>query len=95
MLLYGMRRMGKTSTLNLLSTRLGAGLVSLRVDLQGVQVETSAGLLRSLAMQMASSGLEFGIHLPSLDANELAKASAGGSVMEPASSPQSVRKFIR
>lgn len=72
MLLYGMRRMGKTSTLNLLSTRLGAGLVSLRVDLQGVQVETSAGLLRSLAMQMASSGLEFGIHLPSLDANELA-----------------------
>lgn len=71
MLLYGMRRMGKTSTLNMLSSRLGAGLVSLRVDLQGVQVETSAGFLRSLAAQMASSSLEFGVHLPSLDKNEL------------------------
>lgn len=70
LLLYGQRRMGKTSLLNNLGRLLPSTIVPLFVDLQGPasQAGSEAGLLYYLARSMAASAQrQRGITLPTLD----------------------------
>lgn len=69
MLLYGQRRMGKTSLLNNLGRLLPSTIVPLFVDLQGpvTQATSHAGLLYNLARGMADSARQQrGLALPAL-----------------------------
>jgi hypothetical protein len=70
LLLYGQRRMGKTSLLNNLGRLLPSTVVPLFVDLQGPasQASSEAGFLYYLAKSMGESALrQRGLALPELD----------------------------
>ena len=64
LLLYGRRRVGKTSTLNYLPRRITPDVVPLKVDLQGVvTAQTLAGLAVQLATHAARAGQQLGVML--------------------------------
>lgn len=70
LLLYGQRRMGKTSLLNNLGRLLPSTVIPLFVDLQGPATRASneAGLLYYLARSMSDSAMrQRGLALPELD----------------------------
>ncbi|NTU84066.1 MAG: ATP-binding protein, partial [Chloroflexales bacterium] len=74
LLLYGQRRMGKTSLLNNLGRLMPSTIVPLFVDLQGpvAQASDHAGLLYNLARGMASSAArQHGLMLPPLSRADL------------------------
>lgn len=74
LLLYGQRRMGKTSLLNNLGRLLPTNIVPLFVDLQGpaAQADSAAGFLYYLARNMrVSAERERGISLPELSKDSL------------------------
>lgn len=76
LLLYGQRRMGKTSLLNNLGRLLPTGIVPLFVDLQGPASAASdhAGLLYNLARSMIDSARrQRGVTLPPLGREALAQ----------------------
>jgi AAA domain len=75
LLLYGQRRMGKTSLLKVLGKRLRSDLVPLLVDLQGPagQAANHAGFLFNLARSAVASALRFrNLTLPPLTEESLA-----------------------
>ncbi|MCI0393562.1 MAG: ATP-binding protein [Chloroflexi bacterium] len=73
-LLYGQRRMGKTSLLNNLSRLLPSTIVPLFVDLQGPASRAAghAGFLYNLARGLANAGRQHGLVLPPLSREALA-----------------------
>ena len=73
LLLYGGRRTGKTSALKYLPYKVGAELVPLLVDLQGVaDATTLPGVAQSLAAQiMKAARKSRNLHLPTPDADSL------------------------
>lgn len=74
LLLYGQRRMGKTSLLNNLGRLLPRTIVPLFVDLQGpiAQAQNHAGLLAALARAMIRSAQrQSGLSLPALSFEDL------------------------
>jgi len=75
MLLYGPRRMGKTSLLNNLGRLLPSSIVPLFVDLQGPASLASdhAGLLYNLVRDMARSAQQRNLLLPTLTRHMLEK----------------------
>ncbi len=75
LLLFGARRMGKTSTLMQLPVQLGPQIVPVTVDLQqAALVENVAGLLALLAREIIRSArLERHLSLPEIDREALAK----------------------
>ncbi|MDJ0676925.1 MAG: hypothetical protein QNJ36_16350 [Calothrix sp. MO_167.B42] len=74
LLLYGQRRMGKTSLLNNLGKLLPNSIIPLFVDLQGAPSSASnyTGFLYNLARGMISSGKKQAVTLPSLTRETLA-----------------------
>ncbi|MEH1816114.1 MAG: AAA family ATPase [Nostoc sp.] len=75
LLLYGQRRMGKTSLLNNIGKLLPSNIIPMFVDLQGAPSSASdhAGFLYNLAKEMEKSAKKQGVTLPSL-AREVLKA---------------------
>jgi hypothetical protein len=73
LLLYGQRRMGKTSLLNNLGRLLPSTIIPLFVDLQGPvsSASDSAGFLYNIARSMAKSAQRRALTLPSLDRETL------------------------
>ncbi len=77
LLLYGQRRIGKTSLLNHLGSRLPETVVPLLVDLQGAVAKASsrAGLFYAMAQAMArAAGQQRAVALPSLEYEALTSA---------------------
>jgi hypothetical protein len=75
LLLYGQRRMGKTSLLNNLGRLLPSTIVPLFVDMQGpaVQAANHAGFLYNVARAMGqTASASRGLQLPALSRDELA-----------------------
>nr|HID13835.1 ATP-binding protein [Anaerolineae bacterium] len=74
LLLYGQRRMGKTSLLNNLGRLLPSTIVPLFVDLQGPATQASdhAGFLYNVARFIADSARRHGLALPRLPREALA-----------------------
>jgi hypothetical protein len=75
LLLYGQRRMGKTSLLNNLGRLLPSTIVPLFVDMQGppAQAANHAGFLYNIARAMGQAATTSrGLHLPTLPRDELA-----------------------
>ncbi|MBN3884859.1 MAG: AAA family ATPase [Nostoc sp.] len=76
LLLYGGRRTGKTSALKYLPYRIGANIVPLLVDIQGVAAATT---LKALAENLAKEIIEAArrlprkVYLPNPDASKLAE----------------------
>ncbi len=68
LLLYGQRRMGKTSLLNNIGKLLPNSIIPMFVDLQGAPSSASdhAGFLYNLAKEMEKSAKKEGVTLPSL-----------------------------
>ncbi|MBE9105961.1 ATP-binding protein [Nostoc cf. edaphicum LEGE 07299] len=68
LLLYGQRRMGKTSLLNNIGKLLPSNIIPMFVDLQGAPSSASdhAGFLYNLAREMEKSAKKQGVTLPSL-----------------------------
>uniref|UniRef100_UPI0035CBD959 AAA family ATPase n=1 Tax=uncultured Nostoc sp. TaxID=340711 RepID=UPI0035CBD959 len=68
LLLYGQRRMGKTSLLNNIGKLLPNSIIPMFVDLQGAPSSASdhAGFLYNLAREMEKSAKKQGVTLPSL-----------------------------
>ncbi|MEH2131064.1 MAG: AAA family ATPase [Nostoc sp.] len=68
LLLYGQRRMGKTSLLNNIGKLLPSNIIPMFVDLQGAPSSASdhAGFLYNLAREMEKSAKKQGLTLPSL-----------------------------
>uniref|UniRef100_UPI0035CBF9EA AAA family ATPase n=1 Tax=uncultured Nostoc sp. TaxID=340711 RepID=UPI0035CBF9EA len=68
LLLYGQRRMGKTSLLNNIGKLLPNAIIPMFIDLQGAASSASdhAGLLYNLARDMKKSAKKQGVTLPSL-----------------------------
>jgi hypothetical protein len=68
LLLYGQRRMGKTSLLNNIGKLLPSNIIPIFVDLQGAPSSASdhAGFLYNLARDMEKSAKKQGVTLPSL-----------------------------
>ncbi|MBN3871877.1 AAA family ATPase [Nostoc sp. JL33] len=75
LLLYGQRRMGKTSLLNNIGKLLPSNIIPMFVDLQGAPSSASdhAGFLYNLARDMEKSAKKQGVTLPSL-AREVLKS---------------------
>ncbi|WDD33899.1 ATP-binding protein [Nostoc sp. UHCC 0926] len=75
LLLYGQRRMGKTSLLNNIGKLLPSNIIPMFVDLQGAPSSASdhAGFLYNLARDMEKSAKKQGLTLPSL-AREVLKS---------------------
>ncbi|MEH2023644.1 AAA family ATPase [Nostoc sp.] len=75
LLLYGQRRMGKTSLLNNIGKLLPNSIIPMFVDLQGAPSSASdhAGFLYNLAKEMEKSAKKQGLTLPSL-AREVLKS---------------------
>ncbi|MGF1935843.1 MAG: AAA family ATPase [Nostoc sp. ChiQUE02] len=75
LLLYGQRRMGKTSLLNNIGKLLPSNIIPMFVDLQGAPSSASdhAGFLYNLARDMEKSAKKQGVILPSL-AREVLKS---------------------
>lgn len=75
LLLYGQRRMGKTSLLNNIGKLLPSNIIPMFVDLQGAPSSASdhAGFLYNLAREMEKSAKKQGLTLPSL-AREVLKS---------------------
>ncbi|WP_414569901.1 AAA family ATPase [Nostoc sp. CCY 9925] len=75
LLLYGQRRMGKTSLLNNIGKLLPNSIISMFIDLQGAPSSASdhAGFLYNLARDMEKSAKKQGVTLPSL-AREVLKS---------------------
>ncbi len=75
LLLYGQRRMGKTSLLNNIGKLLPSNIIPIFVDLQGAPSSASdhTGFLYNLARDMEKSAKKQGVTLPSL-AREVLKA---------------------
>ncbi|MEH2282001.1 MAG: AAA family ATPase [Nostoc sp.] len=75
LLLYGQRRMGKTSLLNNIGKLLPSNIIPMFVDLQGAPSSASdhAGFLYNLAREMEKSAKKQGVTLPSL-AREVLKS---------------------
>lgn len=75
LLLYGQRRMGKTSLLNNLGKLLPNSIIPLFVDLQGApsSAKDSTGFLYNLARGMITSAKRHALTLPSLTREELEK----------------------
>ncbi|WP_298912124.1 AAA family ATPase [uncultured Nostoc sp.] len=75
LLLYGQRRMGKTSLLNNIGKLLPSNIIPMFVDLQGAPSSASdhAGFLYNLARDMEKSAKKQGLTLPSL-AREILKS---------------------
>lgn len=75
LLLYGQRRMGKTSLLNNIGKLLPNSIIPMFVDLQGAPSSASdhAGFLYNLAREMEKSAKKQGLTLPSL-AREVLKS---------------------
>ncbi|MDZ8054092.1 MAG: GAF domain-containing protein [Aulosira sp. ZfuVER01] len=73
LLLYGQRRMGKTSLLNNLGKLLPNTIIPMFVDLQGAPSSASdhAGFLYNLAREMVKSAKKQGVTLPSLTRESL------------------------
>ncbi|BAY25336.1 hypothetical protein NIES2100_51420 [Calothrix sp. NIES-2100] len=73
LLLYGQRRMGKTSLLNNLGKLLPNTIIPMFVDLQGAPSSASdhAGFLYNLAKEMVKSSEKQGVTLPSLTRDTL------------------------
>jgi hypothetical protein len=61
--LYGQRRIGKSSILRNLSVRLTTNLVPVYVDMQGSPAQTTGGWLFNLADAISRALMERGIHL--------------------------------
>ncbi|WP_375471375.1 AAA family ATPase [uncultured Nostoc sp.] len=68
LLLYGQRRMGKTSLLNNIGKLLPNSIIPMFIDLQGAPSSASdhAGFLYNLAREMEKSAKKQGVTLPSL-----------------------------
>ncbi len=68
LLLYGQRRMGKTSLLNNIGKLLPSNIIPMFIDLQGAPSSASddAGFLYNLAKEMEKSAKKQGLTLPSL-----------------------------
>ncbi|MFN6482942.1 AAA family ATPase [Nostoc sp. DedQUE02] len=68
LLLYGQRRMGKTSLLNNIGKLLPSNIIPMFVDLQGAPSSANdhAGFLYNLAREMEKSAKKQGLTLPSL-----------------------------
>ncbi|MEH2050304.1 nSTAND1 domain-containing NTPase [Nostoc sp.] len=75
LLLYGQRRMGKTSLLNNIGKLLPSNIIPMFIDLQGAPSSASdhAGFLYNLAREMEKSAKKQGVTLPSL-AREVLKS---------------------